>query len=486
MAFGILYLIAAFLFLRRLSGISELEALIITAFCGLHPRVVFYSGCLLTEIPFAALTLWAIVLAQKAAQRKEGTASVATCGILTGLAMVLRVLGVPVAAGIAVDLALRRSWRQLVVFCGSVAPFFGALIWRVIFSHAVSPVSGAAALSPGWIHTWAYYSSYADVWRQGVPNASIFAAMLGHNALWLFRAPAEYFVSPLPAESTLGPAVLIALLTLLIMKGIVSFSPDFGFRPVYWVLLFYGFAVLLWNYPYAIRFLIPFLPLFAAGLWIEGRHVLKMAHAALTGPRPPGEKLVAAALGIFVVVFIFAVSLNYVGGMRKRFAERSRERRALLPEKREAYDWLIRSTDTNARIVAFEDACLYLYSGRVAVRPVTFPIAASYERRRLDSVLEHITDVAQAVAADYWVVSDDDYIFEGRDGYLGYEARMKELEGVLPLVYSSERGHVRIYSLGCIQHAEDSSCKSARRVLFPSAGEKALSGSFSRGSKSWN
>ena len=476
MAFGVLYVTAAFLFLRRLKGLNQAEALLLTAFCALHPLVIFYSGQLLADIPFAALALAAIVLAESALESEARPSLAAFCGLVTGLAILTRVLGVPVAAGIAAAFVLRRAWRQLAVFCGCVAPFFGALAWRVIFSRpSTSPASGAAASSPGWIQTWAYYTNYLNVWKEGVPNAAVFAAMLKNSVLLFLRAPAEYFVPRSPTENAFTAAILIALVSLLILRGVLRFSRDRGSRSILWILLFYILIALSWNFPQATRFLIPFLPLFAAGLWVEGRNIFRLAHAALTSPAPVAEKLVASALGIVVVVFICIVSVNYAGGMRNVASDRSKQRGILLPEKREAYDWLTRSTDPNARVVAYEDASLFLYSGREAIRPLTFSTAVSYEQWRLTSAVDHITDVAQAVGADYWVVSDDDYIFEWRDGHLAYEARMKQLEEVLPLVYSSQSGHVRIYSLGCIQHPEDSSCESAKGVLFPVPAEKMLS-----------
>ena len=475
-AFGVLYVTAAFLFLRRLKGLNQAEALLLTAFCALHPLVIFYSGQLLADIPFAALALAAIVLAESALESEARPSLAAFCGLVTGLAILTRVLGVPVAAGIAAAFVLRRAWRQLAVFCGCVAPFFGALAWRVIFSRpSTSPASGAAASSPGWIQTWAYYTNYLNVWKEGVPNAAVFAAMLKNSVLLFLRAPAEYFVPRSPTENAFKAAILIALVSLLILRGVLRFSGDRGSRSILWILLFYILIALSWNFPQATRFLIPFLPLFAAGLWVEGRNIFRLAHAALTSPAPVAEKLVASALGIVVVVFICIVSVKYTGGMRNVASDRSKQRGILLPEKRQAYDWLTRSTDPNARVVAYEDASLFLYSGREAIRPLTFSTAVSYEQWRLTSAVDHITDVAQAVGADYWVVSDDDYIFEWRDGHLAYEARMKELEEVLPLVYSSQSGHVRIYSLGCIQHPEDSSCESAKGVLFRVPAEKMLS-----------
>ena len=466
-AFGVLYVTAAFLFFRRLKGLCQAEALALTAFCALHPLVIFYSGRLLTEIPFAALALAAMVLAEKAAQREE-TASVAACGVLTGLAILTRVLGVPIAAGIAVAFAARRAWRQLAVFCGCVAPFFGALAWRVIFSHApVSPVSGAAASTPGWIQTWTYYTNYLNVWKEGVPNTSVFLAMLQNNALWLLRAPADYFVSPWPATHTLKGQVLAFVVTGVIVKGILRMVRDRRVRVIHWVLPFYGVTMLLWNFPEGGRFLIPFLPLFAAALWVEIKYLLDMVDAALTGTKPIGERLVALGFGAVIALFIGAVSFNYAGGLRKEVAAMGEERAALLREKREAYEWLARSTDQNARAIAYEDASLYLYTGRVAARPIAFTTAEFYERWRLEKILEHMTDVAQAIKADYWLVSADDFNSEWPEASAQTQSRIRALEKVLPLVYSSAHGHVRIYSLDCLQPPKEAECDAVAARTTP-------------------
>jgi hypothetical protein len=118
-------------------------------------------------------------------------------------------------------------------------------------------------------------------------------------------------------------------------------------------------------------------------------------------------------------------------------------------------------------VVAYEDASLYLYSGRTAVRPFKFTTTEFYDPPRLLGDLDHMTDVPRAINADYWVSSPDDYRFEWPDAYAKGQARAGELERVLPLAFRSDKGDVRVYFLGCIQHAEAPSCQSARSVLFP-------------------
>ena len=465
-AFGIAYIIAVLFLLRGLRGIGDLEAFLLTGFCALHPLVIFCSGQLLSDIPFAFFTIAAITLARQEEPHKPDAAVVA-CGLLTGLAVLTRVLGVPVAAGIAVAFVMRRSWRRLALFCVSLAPFSCVLALRPIFAHAKNSAVAVTALNPGWLRTWAYYTNYVKDWRQSVPSGSIFAAMLSNNWFWLLRAPADYFIPQLPTQQAIVVAAVKTALTFVVVKGLFRLSDKARTDPIYWILAFYASVVLLWNYPLANRFLIPFLPIFAAALWVEGKSTLTLVRTTLSGSRQIAEKLTAAGFCVVIVCAVVGVLINYVSAGRKPYSERNSLRAAILPEKREAYDWLARSTKANTRVVAYEDAVLFLYSQRAAVRPVTFPTVVFYDPPKLVDVLSHITDVARAIGADYWVACDDDYTFEGTDAYVAAKSRMKQVEKVLPLAYTSRYGHVRIYSLGCIRHPEDSSCEIAKNVLFP-------------------
>src|SRR5580698_4117215 len=110
-ACGIAYLVLAFAFLRRVAGIGDAEALMLTAFCALHPTILFYSASVLTDIPFSALALAALLVADRAMRRDSGAgsaratrsaAAVLGCAILTGCSLLIRVLGVPIALGIFV------------------------------------------------------------------------------------------------------------------------------------------------------------------------------------------------------------------------------------------------------------------------------------------------------------------------------------------------------------------------------------------------
>src|SRR5439155_20833583 len=126
-------------FLRRLPGISNIAALVLTAVCAVNPTVLFLSANLMSDIPFAAVALSACVVASGANDKEAPVRSIVFSGILSGLSILIRGMGVPVAAGLFVAIALRNGWRRAAVFAACVLPFSIAFLWRSVFLTAKLP-----------------------------------------------------------------------------------------------------------------------------------------------------------------------------------------------------------------------------------------------------------------------------------------------------------------------------------------------------------
>lgn len=466
--FGLGFSFLSFLFLCNLGGLAEWEALILTFFCALHPLILYFSLNVLSDIPFAALMMAAVLLADRAIapEGRDGTA--ACSGILTGLSILTRIFGVSIAAGFVAAAIARRRWRPTIVFCLFLAPFCAPVAWHILFPAVQpSPVSPAAAATFGWTNTWAYYTSYIAAWKIGIPNSHIFWDMIRNNALEIPGGIANYFLYPLLIwDSPLGRGFTVAVAAVVLL-GCVRQAHRHGWKVIHYVLLFYVAIMMFWNYPVSQRFFLPFLPLFAAGLWYEGRHILRAAFATISASRSGADKIVAAALGLLIVAFGASVTWNCLTGMRSQFTEQSNNRGALLQEKLGAYQWILRNTSPETRVIAFEDTSVYLYTGRLALCPIVFTTAEFYDPTRMGHVVAHMTDVPRAIGAGYWLTADDDYGIGWPNAFTSAHARMAEIERVLPTVYASPGGHVHIYQLGCIQHPEDESCRAAARVLFP-------------------
>jgi 4-amino-4-deoxy-L-arabinose transferase-like glycosyltransferase len=466
--FGLAFITLALVFLRRLAGIGNAESLFITAFCALHPRVIFFSGAVMSDIPFAVLALAAMLAADRAMHPQTKDTIAFSSGILAGLAMLMRLSGVAVVAGILVTAIARRAWRQLFVFCGSMVPFFAWIMWQQL-ELSKSRMAAFSGSSLGWTRMWAYYTSYVEFWRISVPDKSVFWTMLTNNLTQIVFGTSDYFLSPLLVGNTLASRALSAMVTAAIVAGLVRHAHREEWKVIHYVAPFYVAVIVLWNYPITERNFILFLPLFSAGLWIEGKHLLRMLRGAFVGAVSPAEKVLAASIGLGVVALSGGMAWNYLTGARTVIARTGAYRVALRDEKREVYDWISHFTPSSARIIAYEDASAYLYTGRLAMPPVVFTTAELYEPARLEQTMDHMTDVARAIGAGYWIVSADDFDLEWSTARQKAHDRVAELGRTWPLAFRSRGGHVSIYSLQCLNDPNAAGCQSADRSIFPAA-----------------
>ena len=451
-AFGCVFVVVTFIFLTQFKSLSNLEALLLTLFCALHPTILLFSGCLLSDIPFAALILAAIVCANGALQREHGMGLAGGSGILAGLAILTRVMGIPIAAGILATSLVRRAWRKAAVFTACAFPFVVGLAKRAISVPPIA-VTDHTLCSAAWHETYIFYTSYVEHWKLTVAHTGVFWQMLKQNAVLLLLQPGSYFVNPhFTRQITLG-IVLAVLLSAATLAGILRLTRGEGYGAIYFALALYVVPILLWMYPLAERFLLPFIPLFAAGLWTEGKNLVTRIRRSLdTFPRGTNE-WAASFLMVAVIALGVFIGSSYIKNGRFTMLQ-SRLRGSLLSEKLEAYAWLKQKTPTDAKVIAYEDATLFLYSDRQAMRPVILSPAAVFDPSLLDSRLSCIGENARAIQASYWVISDDDFSIEWDEAVREARKREDEIERVLPLVFRSTGGHVRIYELDCEHSVE--------------------------------
>jgi hypothetical protein len=362
----------------------------------------------------------------------------------------MRVFGVSVAAGILTAALMRRSWRQAAIFCAVLLPFGGELVSRWFHTPPVFVrASGAAPPGPGFARAWVYYTSYVGFWKLSVPNSHILWVMLKNNALVTFLSPSDFFLVPLLKFNSLVSSGLVLLVTFAILAGIVRQSKNDGWKAIHFAFPFYTAVALIWNYPSADRFFFLFLPLFAGALWVETRHFLTTLYDTASQSRSAAEKAIAVILALGVLALLIGVILNFAGGSRKMMAQVVLERSHLAGEKREAYDWLSCCTSPDDRVVAYEDATLYLYSGRQSMRPVVFPTSGQFDGQYMRESFDQMTDVAHAIGARYWLVSDDDFGLEWDNPSVSGLAMELELTRTAPVAFQSQGGHIRIYKFGC-------------------------------------
>src|SRR5207253_186129 len=105
-----------------------------------------------------------------------------------------RGMGVPVAAGLFVAIALRNGWRRAAVFAACVLPFSIAFLWRSVFLTAKLPQVPASNCAQSWRMTWLYYTSYGGFWRADVFSNDVFWQTVASNLRSILVQPGLYFL----------------------------------------------------------------------------------------------------------------------------------------------------------------------------------------------------------------------------------------------------------------------------------------------------
>ena len=444
-AFGCMFVVFAFLFLRSFTGIGGTGVLVLTAVCALNPTTIFYSIQLMSDIPFAALVLAACVLAKRVEQRNSSM-SAALSGALSGLAILVRVLGAPVAVGLGFAIALRSGWRKVAIFAASVFPFVAFTVWR---SLAVAPKMVPTALSTcsdTWSITWLYYTNYTALWKAQLLSAHVFWSTLWSNLGLCLLQPGDYFLDASVIRPEIVYMALLVILSAVSIRGIVRNAQSSGLQEIHPALLLYLAPLLIWTYGSFGRFLIPFMPLMAGAIWVETDYLCNRIGASFNNVRAAGEKslhalLSVARIGTGIAICVFLWRGNVL------LAHASQMRAELLREKIEAYSWLKENSPAEARFVAYEDGSAFLYSGRQGLRPAILSPSGMHRPEILNADLSCITSSAQAIGARYWIISDDDFGFEWEPAPSRAISKQKEMEASLRQVFRSQHGGVRIYEL---------------------------------------
>jgi hypothetical protein len=383
--------------------------------------------------------------------------------------MLLRILGVPIAAGIFIAGITRRALRQTAVWSASVAPFFGWLVWRTLTSARAIPPTGMAVAGPGFQQTWTFYTSYIGMRKLSMVSGHVVGEMLLSQFIYLLAHVPGLFIGSMFGEHIVPWFVGTLAVLGTIVFGLVRQARLGGWQPIHFALPFYLAAILMWDYPEIKRFLIPFLPLIAASLWYGGKEIARELASAIRAPRPAFERAFAAVFGVVAIALALGMAWNFAFSGRAEMMTTSEDAASLLAEKKEAYEWLRANTPPDARVVAGEDVALYLYTGRQAMSHLTLVPAGAYDAKQLREDLDHMTDVARAIRAGYWMASPDDSSKQRKAAKPPLETRFAEIESVLPELFRSSGGRVKIYGTNCILHPEEAACASADRALFPAA-----------------
>lgn len=448
--FGCWFLVACFLLAKKTLGLGNGWALAVTALCAFNFFVLLLGGSILSDLPFGALALTAALAADRSLEPDGRWEWMALAGLLAGLSVGLRTVGVTLVAGIALVALVRRNWRRAVLVCAVGGAL--SLPWVVpSVLRLLAPNAGAGSSSLGWRQTLVFYTSYVGQWRHFVPNWATQRAVVLKNLMSVVLEPGVFLLYPLASRGT-SLSLVGGLVAIGAWLGNVYWFRRTGWKAIHGMFFFYLAMVLPWPFPPQ-RFLVPFFPLLIGGAVILFREMtLHVVH--VFGRRAPTvNRAGAAALGVALVALAAATAANCAYFAPEKLSSLMAGQRSLLAAKRTAYRWIRAHTPPQSRFIAYEDVLLYLYTGRQAIRPIACSTASAYDNDPAYAHRDaaHLGDVARHVAANYWLVTPDDFAEEiGKDRAVLRRAQ-SALLARLPLVFHNDGGLIRIYDLRCFQ-----------------------------------
>ncbi len=472
LAFGCAALIFMFLLIRRWPGLGDWDTLGVVALCAFSGYFLDLSASVMTDIPFMALMLGAIWLAEISVQvstshpGKRGfqtrpyklqiaapSASdwaVLGAGALAGLAIGFRTLGAAVVAGIGIVLLVRREWRKLIWFSIAAAPISLLMVWPQLLAmfHPRAMPAAAGVGSSGWSRTLCYYTSYACGWRLDTSGPGALRAIALTNLRGLFEAPGITLLSPLGAGQQVWALGLVMLLSVVAYVGVLRYVRRAGWQPLPVVFLLYLLVIIPWPYT-PDRFLVPFLPLLLGGFWLEGRHMAKLIAANLRPPHGMGDRVAAGVMAAGGLAIAAILVMNYVYAIPQKVTNFATANRRMMTDKRAAYQWIREHAEPGARVIAYEDGLSYLFTDHPSVMPIDCRTQAFYlqDKRYAEQDAAQMADVARHIGASYWIATANDFLLDGDPDHKILTRKQEELLKGSPEVFRSSDGMVRVYDV---------------------------------------
>lgn len=438
--FGCAFLVVSFLYLRRQPGVGEWMAVACVALTATYARILDLSASLMSDIPFMALAMTAVLLAEMAAERKKPAWSL-LAGMTAGLAFLTRTAGAAFVVGVVVAALMRRDWRRAVLLATGSAPFvLGHQLWSAV-SKSLLPAQSAER---GWVQLWTYMTSYPDFWKLSVSSPDVFAEMVSANIVTLLLTPSKMalFSAPAGLGSFFGFLLGIAL-SAGVMSGIVRQAKRTGWTATHTALLLTAGLSLVWNFPIVSRLLAVFLPLFCLGALIEARHIFSIASATIAADKPLAEKVLSVMIAATVVAAgVFAAYTHAMAPLRLQASVASAAR--AFGEDEQIYRWVRQSSGESDVLLGYADGRLYLETGRLTVWPAAFTTDVLYRgEEALEEQFDRYLDVARHVRARYWIVGPDEIAADTEVG----KRRLAEIRQSLPVVFRTQSGSATIYDL---------------------------------------
>lgn len=408
-----LMLVLAAFYYRRHDLAPALAALL-----GFNAYVLAFGTSLFTEIPFTALLLACLLTGE------AGWAL--TAGAIAGAAYLTRTAAMPLLVAMPLFYWLKGDRRGALRFVAGMLPaMIGWTWWTQV--HRTPSQDLVQIESTNYL---AY--QFMNVTWDTLP------LVLWKNLdQFLFGIGA--FLMP---KTELGFFSKIATIVagLFVLSGIARLYREGQMRAYIYYAAFSSAILLVWHFPPNERFTLPLLPLCLAGAIVEARHLLAMVRRVMGEPKL--DQKIAAGLIATAAVVAMAVSIwKHAESGFVLIPTGYEQGRADLAERRKAYTWMGQNLPPAARVVAYDDPTLYLFTGRYSMHRV-IPTSYWYREDQAATVqfFKEIDRYAGERGFQYLYVHANDF---RRD--LGEEEKTAALKAMqqhpgLHRVYQTEHG----------------------------------------------
>jgi len=319
----------------------------LAAMLGFNAYVLAFGTSLFTEIPFTALLLACLLLGERR--------WAASAGLLAGAAYLTRTAALPLALSFPLYYWLAGQRKEAVRFLAGMVPaVLGWMAWSAM--HRTPSLDLVNIESTNYL---AY--QFLNVTWETLPLVvwkNLDQFLLGVGAFAMPKTELNFFTK-----------IVTTVAALVTLSGIARLYREGRMRAYIGYAVFSSAILLVWHFPPNERFTLPLLPLCLAGLFVEVRNVYGMIRQVMA--KPAKDQKVAG--GLIAVLGLLAIGVSVSRHLESDFSvipAGYAQGRIDLAEKRQAYTWMTQNLPAEARVMAYDDPTLYLFTGRASIHRV--------------------------------------------------------------------------------------------------------------------
>jgi hypothetical protein len=412
------FLFLTYRYLTRRGYASPWQALIIVALTGINWRTSILATGLYSEMPYAALSVVALYMAERDGDREGGWSRGVASGTAAGLAFLTRSSGLVLLIAIVVYYALLKRWGRAMAAAGVGGTFvLGWLVWCYANKTSAEGVNVA------------YYTSYlghlnevvSDLQRQSNSSrAAVYLGILFTNFVGgiLISVPlvcSGMNYSWMPSFSGSLFITICSLVIVLVALAAGFFRHASERLRLLHVYVISCFALYLFWLPGVAydRFIMPILPFLLLFVVSEFDVLFSLARKGLTLNSPVLKKIVAGFILLVLLAAVSNIFYNYGAGLYRSsgLLKKSVDRAA---EDAQAIAWINAHAEPSDVLVCYRDPLYSLSTGRKATRSLPMKEGISWQEdpASMDNLAGYIFQIISEARGRYLVLTSTDFELE--------------------------------------------------------------------------